>query len=111
MTPRVSNIEVSEAFSETCAHVGRRIRDRRTYEGLSQQKLADMVGMNVPEDEGGSDAARNIERGCGNASLRTLVKLAAGLNVTVADFFGNGAFHNYEYGTVDLHPGGSEPYQ
>ena len=49
--------------------------------------------------------------GCGNASLRTLVKLAAGLNVTVADFFGNGAFHNYEYGTVDLHPGGSEPYQ
>lgn len=104
MTPRVSNIEVSEAFSETCAHIGRRIRDRRTYEGLSQQKLADMVGMS-------KSVLGDIERGCGNASLRTLVKLAAGLNVTVADFFGNGAFHNYEYGTVDLHPGGSEPYQ
>ena len=44
-----------------------------------------MVGMS-------KSVLGDIERGCGNASLRTLVKLAAGLNVTVADFFGNGAF-------------------
>ena len=95
MKPRVSNIAVKEAFNDARIKIGRRIRDRRIHEGLSQQKLADMVGMS-------KSVLGDIERGHGNALTKTLVKLAVGLNVDVSYFFSDGIFSNYDYSTINL---------
>lgn len=58
--------------------VGERIRELRRSRGLSQEALADM--SNLDRSHMGQ-----IERGNCNLDLRTLAKIGAGLQMSVAD--------------------------
>lgn len=60
--------------------VGARLRGLRQALALSQEELAHRIGMSV-------DAVSNIERGITFTTLDTLAKIAAVLNVTLAEIF------------------------
>lgn len=57
---------------------GRRVRDYRKMQGLTQEKLAEAAELSVPY-------ISRIEKGAKRASVGTLIKLAAALDVTVDD--------------------------
>lgn len=60
--------------------VGRRLRDLRKAQGLSQEKLAELVDRSV-------DAISNLERGISLPNFETLERLGTVLQVPVRDFF------------------------
>ena len=60
---------------------GRRVRDYRKMQGLTQEKLAEAAELSVPY-------VSRIEKGAKRASVGTLMKLAAALDVTVDDLLG-----------------------
>lgn len=60
--------------------LGAEIRRRRLASGISQQKFAQMLDMNRTR-------IREIERGEGNPQLNTLIRIAAGLGVTLRELF------------------------
>ena len=60
---------------------GRRVRDYRKMQGLTQEKLAEAAELSVPY-------ISRIEKGAKRASVGTLIKLAAALDVTVDDLLG-----------------------
>src|SRR5690242_681355 len=61
-------------------HVGARIRERRIMLGLSQQQLAQMIGVTYQQ-------AHKYERGLNRISAGRLYEIATVLNVTVSWFF------------------------
>lgn len=69
--PKVTDIE---------RHVGRRIRERRTMLGLTQQQMADLVGITYQQ-------AHKYERGVNRVSAGRLYEIAQVLNVDVGYFF------------------------
>ena len=60
--------------SDALATLGDRIRTRRHQLGLSQEGLADVVGLHWT-------FVGQVERGTRNLSLHNLLKLAAGLEI------------------------------
>lgn len=61
-------------------HVGQRIRDRRVMLGLSQQQMADMIGVTYQQ-------AHKYERGINRISAGRLFEIARTLNVPITFFF------------------------
>lgn len=61
-------------------HVGRRIRERRILLGLTQQRLAEMIGVTYQQ-------AHKYERGINRVSAGRLYELAHALGVEVGYFF------------------------
>lgn len=70
---KIKNDEVIKAF-------GKRVRDLRTSQNLSQEDLANLA--DIPLSQIG-----RIERGEINTTLSTIVALSESLKRTVADFF------------------------
>ena len=62
--------------------VGKRIRNYRTKQGLSQEKLAELAGCH-PTYIG------QLERGEKNATLESIDKVASSLNVSLSKLFEN----------------------
>ncbi|EKV32018.1 transcriptional regulator, Cro/CI family [Caenispirillum salinarum AK4] len=60
--------------------VGQRIRERRIMMGLSQQQMADMIGVTYQQ-------AHKYERGINRISAGRLFEIAQVLNVPVSFFF------------------------
>src|SRR5215468_7482529 len=61
-------------------HVGARIRDRRIMLGLTQQQLAEMIGVTYQQ-------AHKYERGINRVSAGRLFQIARALGVPVGTFF------------------------
>jgi len=61
-------------------HVGQRIRERRVMLGLSQQQMADMIGVTYQQ-------AHKYERGINRISAGRLFEIAQVLGVPVSFFF------------------------
>ena len=61
-------------------HVGARIRERRIMLGLTQQQLADLIGVTYQQ-------AHKYERGINRVSAGRLFEIARVLSVPVSDFF------------------------
>ena len=61
-------------------HVGARIRERRIMLGLSQQQMADMIGVTYQQ-------AHKYERGINRISAGRLYEITRVLNVPIAHFF------------------------
>ncbi len=69
-------------MSEIAKTIGQRIRNYRTKLGLSQEKLAELCGCH-PTYIG------QLERGEKNATLESIEKVAAALQVSLAKLFEN----------------------
>lgn len=61
-------------------HVGQRIRERRIMLGLSQQQMADLIGVTYQQ-------AHKYERGINRISAGRLYEIAQVLNVSVNYFY------------------------
>ncbi|MFA7429105.1 MAG: helix-turn-helix transcriptional regulator [Rhodospirillaceae bacterium] len=61
-------------------HVGVKIRERRVMLGLSQQQMADMIGVTYQQ-------AHKYERGINRISAGRLYEIAQVLNVPISFFF------------------------
>ena len=61
-------------------HVGRRIRDRRIMLGLTQQQLAEMIGVSYQQ-------AHKYERGVNRVSAGRLFEIARALSAPIAYFY------------------------
>ena len=59
---------------------GQRIRELRRSEGLSQEELAEKIGIS-------SKYLSSIERGKENPTFDTFIKLAAALNIDLTEIF------------------------
>lgn len=71
---------VASRATETDRHVGARIRERRIMLGLSQQQMADMIGVTYQQ-------AHKYERGINRISAGRLYEIAQVLRVPVEYFF------------------------
>lgn len=67
-------------MSEIAKSVGQRIRNYRTRQGFSQEKLAEMSGCH-PTYIG------QLERGEKNATLESIEKIASALNIPLSQLF------------------------
>ena len=67
-------------MSEIAKAVGQRIRNYRTRAGFSQEKLAEMSGCH-PTYIG------QLERGEKNATIESIEKIAAALNISMSQLF------------------------
>lgn len=67
-------------MSTIAKSVGKRIRNHRTQQGLSQEKLADLSGCH-PTYIG------QLERGEKNATLESVEKIAVALNISLSTLF------------------------
>src|ERR1700743_1883447 len=72
--------EVGRSTAAIDDHVGSRIRERRIMLGLTQQQLADMIGVTYQQ-------AHKYERGINRVSAGRLFEIARVLSVPVSDFF------------------------
>ncbi|HEY0840398.1 MAG TPA: helix-turn-helix transcriptional regulator [Vulgatibacter sp.] len=66
--------------SQFRSDLGSRIRELRQQEGVTQLELADRAGIS-------NEFLSKIEHGSGTPSLETIGRLAAGLGISVCDFF------------------------
>lgn len=66
--------------TDTDRHVGARIRERRVRLGLSQQQMADMIGVTYQQ-------AHKYERGINRISAGRLFEIARVLNVLIGYFY------------------------
>jgi transcriptional regulator with XRE-family HTH domain len=76
----VDEARPSARASAADRHVGSRIRERRVMLGLSQQQLAQMIGVTYQQ-------AHKYERGLNRISAGRLYEIAQVLNVPVSWFF------------------------
>ena len=67
-------------MSDIAKIIGQRIRNHRTAKGLSQEKLAELCGCH-PTYIG------QIERGEKNATIESIEKISAALNVSLSKLF------------------------
>ena len=76
----VSANKISHRATDTDRFVGSRIRERRIMLGLSQQKMAKMIGVTYQQ-------AHKYERGINRVSAGRLFQIGKALGVDVAHFF------------------------
>lgn len=72
--------KVANRATDTDRHVGSRIRERRIMLGLSQQQMADMIGVTYQQ-------AHKYERGINRISAGRLYEIAQVLKVPVGYFY------------------------
>lgn len=72
--------EPANRASDIDKHVGARIRERRIMMGLSQQQMADMIGVTYQQ-------AHKYERGINRISAGRLYEITQVLSVPVSYFF------------------------
>lgn len=77
------------------SHVGTRIRERRVMLGLTQQQLADLIGVTYQQ-------AHKYERGINRVSAGRLFEIARVLNVPIGFFYEGVATAN-DVPVVDIH--------
>ncbi|MBT5239977.1 MAG: helix-turn-helix transcriptional regulator [Rhodospirillaceae bacterium] len=77
--PRERTVPANRA-SDIDKHVGARIRERRIMMGLSQQQMADMIGVTYQQ-------AHKYERGINRISAGRLYEITRVLSVPVSYFF------------------------
>lgn len=70
----------AQTAEKTLVDLGRRIRCYREKEGLSLRKFAAMVGID-------RTVLNSIELGNGNPTVKSLIKIAEGLNTDIASLF------------------------
>lgn len=87
-----SNSQVTSRATDTDRHVGMRIRERRIMLGLSQQQMAEMIGVTYQQ-------THKYERGINRISAGRLFEIAQVLKVPVSYFFEG---LNEEPGETDL---------
>jgi transcriptional regulator with XRE-family HTH domain len=75
-------VKITSRATDTDRHVGLRIRERRIMLGLSQQQMADMIGVTYQQ-------AHKYERGINRISAGRLYQIAQVLRVPVSYFFEN----------------------
>lgn len=82
MTPKddVKSARPANRANDTDRHVGSRIRERRIMLGLSQQQMADLIGVTYQQ-------AHKYERGINRISAGRLYEIAQVLGVPVSYFF------------------------
>ena len=80
MDPDVSDSRPANRATDIDRHVGARIRDRRIMLGLSQQQMAEMIGVTYQQ-------AHKYERGINRISAGRLYEIARVLRVPVGFFF------------------------
>lgn len=82
MTPETEEkpIRPANRANDTDRHVGARIRERRIMLGLSQQQMADLIGVTYQQ-------AHKYERGINRISAGRLYEIAQVLGVPVNYFF------------------------
>ncbi len=76
-------VKLSKLTSETHrieSHVGQRIRERRTMLGLTQQQLADLIGVTYQQ-------AHKYERGINRVSAGRLYEISQVLGVEINFFY------------------------
>lgn len=71
---------VPEIPAEVVRDVGRKIAELRRGLGLTQEDLAERLGMPIKN-------LQRIERGLQNLTIRTLVRMAAAVGVKTAELF------------------------
>ncbi len=76
----MSKKEVKGRAREVDRYVGARIRERRIMLGLTQQKMAELIGVTYQQ-------AHKYERGINRVSAGRLYDIAQALNVPVGFFF------------------------
>lgn len=76
----MSKISVAQRQKRGNKVLGKVIRSKRLEQGLSQEAFADLVGLDRSYVGG-------IERGEHNISIGNLLKIAAGLNISLANLF------------------------
>ena len=81
---------------DTDRHVGGRIRERRIMLGLTQQQLADLIGVTYQQ-------AHKYERGINRVSAGRLWEIARVLTVPVSYFF-DGIDAEVEHAEGETHP-------
>jgi len=69
-------------MSELKVRLGKRIRELRTSQSFSQDKLAELVGIS-------GKYLGEVERGDGNVSIEKLEKIAEALDVTIGSLLDN----------------------
>lgn len=79
-TPLVHFEETRNRAAETDRHVGNRIRERRIMMGLSQQQMAELVGVTYQQ-------THKYEHGINRISAGRLYEIAQTLRVPVNYFF------------------------
>ena len=87
-------------MSQLAKDLGQRIRNYRTNQGLSQEKLAELAGCHLTY-------IGQIERGEKNATLESINKIAVALNVPLSKLFeklggGNGEVSDIPLKCYDL---------
>ncbi len=80
MADAKSETKVANRATDTDRHVGARIRERRIMLGLSQQQMADMIGVTYQQ-------AHKYERGINRISAGRLYEIAQVLKVAVGYFY------------------------
>ncbi|HLO78309.1 MAG TPA: helix-turn-helix transcriptional regulator [Magnetospirillum sp.] len=82
MTPKTeeNSVRPTNRANDTDRHVGARIRERRIMLGLSQQQMADLIGVTYQQ-------AHKYERGINRISAGRLYEIAQVLGVPVNYFF------------------------
>lgn len=78
--PKIRDGKPLNRATDTDRHVGNRIRERRIMLGLSQQQMADMIGVTYQQ-------AHKYERGINRISAGRLYEIAQVLGVPVSYFF------------------------
>lgn len=79
-TETTPKAKVANRATDTDRHVGARIRERRIMLGLSQQQMADMIGVTYQQ-------AHKYERGINRISAGRLYEISQVLKVAVGYFF------------------------
>ncbi|MGF1639424.1 MAG: helix-turn-helix domain-containing protein [Rhodospirillales bacterium] len=80
MAPFDDLVQTSSRDADVDRHVGNRIRERRVMMGLSQQQMAQMIGVTYQQ-------AHKYERGINRISAGRLYDIARVLRVPVGHFF------------------------
>jgi transcriptional regulator with XRE-family HTH domain len=78
------------------SHVGTRIRERRVMLGLTQQQLADLIGVTYQQ-------AHKYERGINRVSAGRLFEIARVLTVPIGFFYEGMTAQLSEMPVVDIH--------
>lgn len=76
----MSKSKITSRAKEVDRHVGARIRERRVMMGLTQQQMADLIGVTYQQ-------AHKYERGINRVSAGRLFDIAQALGVPVSYFF------------------------
>lgn len=75
-------------MSDIKVQFGKRLRELRGAEGLSQESLAHAAGLD-------RTYISSVERGKRNISIENVERLASALNITVKDLFNHEDFGNH----------------